>query len=277
MGLDAHVHCRCWEDGKCNPPASLAARLWYDPLTGEVNQTTPTGLSMQEVLALDLEYDCWIMEGACAHEFMDLARERIANWGGLREFQHALRCVGEGLCTTLLHEIPNSNGGLTTPAAAKFCLLELDRLASVGEFGHIVQLSNGTTGEVIHSRVAPYNGWLSTNGKTNTSTRLDADGAFVVERGRAGVMQHDPDADILFRSQRFGQTRTATGEFCLTDLSSGAKVLIRHGFDDSTGDYPVLLVVSQSKDHSSRYVYWVEPLRRVFHAAVETGHPVLWT
>lgn len=276
MGLDASVKCRCWEDGLCSPPASLAPRLWYDPETAEVNQTTPENLSLEEVLPLYLEYDLWVMEGACAHFNMLIACERISNWSGLREFQHALRSLGKDAYTSLLREIPNSNGGMTKPADAWMCLAELDRFCSTGPFGRIVELVDGDSGEVIHSRVGPYDGWLGTDGATGISHRLNMDGTFQIERGQAGVMQHDPDAKILFLSKEFSQAKTAEEVICFTDLTSGKQLLCAKGFRDASERYPTSFRVTQSLDTPARYEYCVEPLRRVFRAAIDTGHPVLW-
>ncbi len=277
MGLDAAVRCRCWEDGLCNPPASLTPRLWYDPATAEVNQITPENLSEQKILELYLEYDLWVMEGACAQRSMSIAREHVSNWGGLREFQHALHSVGEGLCATLLREIPNSNGGLTKPAAARTCLAELDHFCSLSQFGTIVELVDGDSGGVIHSLVEPYHGWLATNGATNVSFRLNVDGTFQIERGRAGVMCHDPDAQILFRSRAFSQAETSAGEFCFTDLLSGDQLLCSNGLNDAPGGNPASFKVRQRTDTPARYAYCIEPLRRVFQAAVDNNHPVLWS
>ena len=277
MGLDASVSCRCWEDGLCNPPASLESRLWYDPVTAEVNQTTPENLSAQEILALDLEYDLWVMEGACTHQSMRIARERISNWSGLHEFKHALRSLGEGSNVALLREIPNRNGGLTKPADARVCLAELDHFCLTGPFGQIVELVDGGSGEVIHTRVVPYHGWLRTNGATGISYRLTMDGTFQIERGQAEVMRHDPDVKVLFRSRAFSQVAALAGEFCFTDLSSGEQLLCSDGIKDASGGYPASLKVRQGEDAPARYAYCVEPLRRVFQAAIDTGHPVLWS
>ena len=277
MGLDASVKCRCWEDGLCNPPASLAPRLWFDPTTAEVNVTMPEGLPEEEHMALYLEYDLWVLEGACAHESMSVVGERISNWSGLREFQHALRSLGEGSNAALLREIPNRNGGLTKPADARMCLAELDSLCLTGPFDQIVELVDAGSGGVIHSRVGPYDGWLGTNGATGVSRRLTMDGSFQIERGQAGVMRHDPDAKVLFRSKAFSQTRMPAGDYCFTDLSSGEQTICSDGLQDGSGCYPAMFKVKQSKDNPARYAYCVDPLRRVFHAAVDTGHPVLWS
>jgi hypothetical protein len=277
MGLDASVKCRCWEDGLCHPPAALAPRLWYNPATAEVEQVTPEHLSVEDFLALDLEYDRWVAESACAHRWMCSARERISNWSGLREFQHALRSLGEGSYAALLREVANKNRGLTLPADARACLDELNRFTSLASFGETVQLVESTNGNVLHSRTGPYDGWIGANGAIGISRRLTADGFFQIEQGLAGAMQHDDEAKILFCSKRFSQARTPAAAFCLTDLSSGEQVRCADGLKDSSGRYPALLEVRQSKDSPARYAYCVEPLRRVFHAAIDTGHPVLWS
>ena len=192
MGLDASVRCRCWEDGLCSPPPSLAVRLRYDPETAKVSQVMPEGLSLEEVMTFHLEYELWMMEHACVHEDMRIASERISNWAGLREFQHALHIMGEDACANLQRQIPDFNGGLTGPADAQRCLVELEYFCSTTSFGETVELIAGDMGEVLHSRVAPYAGWLSTNSATGISCRLTADGTFQIESGPAGLMQHDP-------------------------------------------------------------------------------------
>lgn len=276
MGLDASVKCRCWEDGLCKPPASLAPRLWFDPTTAEVNITMPDGLPEEELMALYLEYDLWILEGACAHDSMSVVGERISNWGGLREFQHALRSLGEGSNAALLREIPNGNSGLTKSADARMCLAELNRFCSASAFGRVIELVDGNDGGVIHSRIGPYDGWLGTDGATGISSRLNLDGTLQVEHGPAGVMRPDPDAEILFCSNAFSQARTAAGMFCFTDLTSGKQLTCTNGIQDASGRYPASLKVTQGLDISARYAHCIEPLRRVFQAAIDTGHPVLW-
>lgn len=142
-----------------------------------MDQVTPRGLSAEELLALDLEFDLWVMEGACVHRNMEIASERISNWGGLRQFQHALHHLGRDLYPALLREIPDGNGGMTKPADARTCLAELDRFRATGPFSGTVELVDVDKGEVIHSRIEPYDGWLSTNADTGVSHRLTVDGA----------------------------------------------------------------------------------------------------
>ena len=276
MGLDAYVTCRCWEDGLCDPPISLASRLWYDPVRAEVNVRELEGLSAQESLALYLQDDLWFEESACAHRTMRIALERISNWGGLRAFKHALRSLGEDIYPTLLREIPNTNGGVTQPADARLCLAELSRFSAVGPFGQIIELIEASSSDVIHSRIVPYDGWLGTDGATHISIRLTADGVLQIERGRAGVMRHDDDATVLFRSKAFSLAKAPTGEFLFTDLPSGRQHLCSSGFHGASDLCPSSFEVKQSLDDPARYAYCVEPLRRVFQAAIANDHPVLW-
>lgn len=277
MGLDASVKCRCWEDGLCHPPASLAPRLRYNSETAEVTQSIPTNISIEKLCALDLEYYNWIMDDACVHQRMEIVAERISNWAGLRSFQHALRSLGEASYPALLREIPNRNGGLTKPADARICLAELDCFCSAGPFGRIVELLDGNSSAVLHSRVESYDGWLGTDGATGISHRLNSDGIFQIEHGRAGVMQHDPDAKILFRSKAFTQALTPTGKISFTDLLSGKQFTCASGIEDASGHRPALLKITKRRDVPGRYACRVEALRRVFSASIDTGHPVLWS
>ena len=276
MGLDAAVSCRCWEDGLCNVPAALAPRLWQDPVTGEVNQTIPEHLPEQEDVELYVEHYLWVMQGACAHEHMRIVSERISNWGGLRDFQHALRSAGRERHAALLREIPDGNGGLTTPAAARMCLTELDHFCSMGEFGTVVELVDGASGDVVHIRTEPYDGWLASSGATGITFRLNADATFQVERGAAGVMQRDPDAVVLFRSRAFSQAAVSGAGVRFTDLASGGHFVCPAEPKGSLRLPGASFKVTRRADTPAQYAYCVQPLRRVFQAAVDTGHPVLW-
>ena len=89
-------------------------------------------------------------------------------------------------------------------------------------------------------------------------------------------MRHDPDAEILFRSVSFSQAETAAGTFCFTDLPSGKRLLCPEGIQDAAGGHPRSFKVTQVLDDPARYAYCVQPLRRVFRASINTGHPVLW-
>lgn len=91
-------------------------------------------------------------------------------------------------------------------------------------------------------------------------------------------MRHDPDAKVLYRSKAFSQTRMpAGGDLCFTNLFLGEQTICTDGLEDGSGCYPAMFEVKQSKDNPARYAYCVDPLRRVFHAEVVTGHPILWS
>ncbi len=272
MGLDAYVTCRCWEEGLCDPPASIASRLRYDPVRAELDRIEPEGLSAQEGLALYLEDDLWFEQSACAHPKMWVAHERISNWGGLGAFRHALRSLGENPCATLLREIPDSNGGMTKPVDARACLVELSHFCAMGPFGQLNQIIECSHGDVIIAE----GGWLGTSGSAGVTLRLTADGTFQIESTRGGVLGHNDEATILFRSRMFHLAKTPPGEFIFTDLHSGQKLLCSFAFYGASDLCPSTFEVAQSKDNPARYAYCVEPLRRIFHAALANNHPVLW-
>ena len=206
---------------------------------------------------------------------MNLAAEWISNWAGVRAFQGALRTLGEAPYAALLQQIPDVNGGLTRPADARRCLTELDQFSREPPFGCKVVLCAAETGETLFDRVEPYDGWLATAGATSVSYRLTADGMFQIEHGSKGVMRYDPDAIILFKAHEFTAVRASDRTCCFTDASSGAS-FVGSNLMTLASDSPKAFRVKKTADVPNNYDC-AGRLRRVFAAAVESGHPVIWT
>lgn len=262
MGLDATVRCRCWEDGLC-APTRLKSHIHIDAGSNSLDIDLPWETFKDEIL----EFDQWVIH-ACAHPEMMQASEWIANWAGVRALQNALRTAGENEFAGLLRELPNNNGGLTFPEAARSCLKELDRFESVGVFGNYAELVDIETGTLIAERIEAYDGWFQSNGSTGYEFSLEADGHLRVRHAQLGT---------VFRAKEFGQTKVSGKEFIYTDLTNGARCICPDGLQNhQTFDYPLMLKGVVGFDSASRYAYSIAALRRVFSAAIEVNHPVSW-
>ena len=262
MGLDAGVRCRCWEEGLC-APTRLKPHIYLDAGSDRLDIALSWDTHEKEVL----EFDQWV-EQACAHPGMRQAQEHVQSWPGLRAFQNALRTIGEGCFQTLLREIPNSNDGLTSPEAAKDCLEELDRFQSAGTFGSHIKLFDSDTGSRLAERIEAYD-WFAANGRTGYEFSLTGDGNMLIRHKQLG---------IVFRAKAFTQSRTLDGQFIYTNLLDGAECVCPYGLKvDKKCEYRSRLNVVIDCDSVERHSYIVNALRRVFSAAIETGHPVSWT
>jgi len=166
LGLDATVRCRCWEDGLC-APTRLKSHTHIDAGSNSLDVDLPWETFKDEIL----EFDQWVVH-ACAHPEMMQASEWIANWAGVRALQNALRTAGENEFAGLLRELPNNNGGLTFPEAARSCLEELDRFESVGVFGHYAELVDSETGTLIADALKPMMGGSSRTAALGTNLAL---------------------------------------------------------------------------------------------------------
>lgn len=199
---------------------------------------------------------------------MRQAQEHIQSWLGVRALQNALRTIGEKGFQTLLREIPNSNGGLTSPEAAKDCLKELNRFQSIGTFGRRIELVNSDIGCVLAERIEAYDGWFAANGRIGYEFSLTGDGNLLIRQGQLG----------LFRAKVFTQSKTPDGQFIYTNTLDGVQCVCPDGLqDDETSEYPSRLNVLVGSDSADRHGYIVNALRRVFSAAVEIDHPVSWS
>ena len=263
MGLDAGVRCRCWEEGLC-APTRLKPHIYLDAGSDSLDIALPWETHEMEVL----EFDRWV-EQACAHPGMRQAQEHVQNWAGVRAFQNALRTIDEECFRTLLREIPNSNGGLTLPEAAKDCLQELNRFQSTGTFGRHIGLVDSDTGSRLAERIDAYDGWFAASGQTGYEFSLAGDGHMLIRQKQLG---------IVFRAKAFTQSRTPDGQFIYTNLLDGAQCVCPNGLeDDEASEYPSRLNVVVDYDSVERHSYIFNALRRVFSAAIETGHPVSWS
>ena len=262
MGLDAAVRCRCWED-RLYAPTRLKPHIHLDAGGDYLSIDLSWDTHRKEIL----EFDQWV-ETACAHPGMLQAIEHVQNWAGVRAFQHALRLIDEKQLQNLLREIPSSNGGLTSPQAAKDCLKELDRFESAGAFGRWVRLLDSDTGSLLAERIDAYDGWFISNGRTGYEFSLTDDGHILIQQDQLG---------IVFRAKAFTQHRVPDGQFIYTNTLDGAQCVCPDGLqDDETSEYPSRLIVVGS-DSADRHGYIVNAFRRVFSAAVEIDHPVSWS
>lgn len=280
MGLDASVMCNCYARGLTTPP----------PHREQVR------IDNEGYLALDLPWESHQAEhrafdewkaGACVHEDMNAACERISNWTGYRLFQQALGVVGWERFPTLLAVLPNANGGLVPAAESARCLAEL-RVFEECYRTSVPALFDSETGAVLHLHVQVYQGVFIHGGRSGVHVGIDGRGLFV--RERQGAQRE------LFRAMRIEQRPVVCGDdegAELVDLDSGVCLTVAlriHGaaipwpdgrMQDDQGRWrfsePARMHVAPHEQTAASFDFILGSLRTVFTASVETSNPVRWS
>ena len=188
-------------------------------------------------------------------------------------------------------ELPNWNGGLMSPQSASDALGELTYFHSLESVGSNAFLVNTSTGEDIFQHIAADEGVFILSGRTGVDIGIGEFEFFVRSR----------EAD-LFRATRFRQSvknlnqrkrddeplqveylNLDTGErfLCHTAVAGKAIPWPDGRMENDEGrrrfEYPKELHVEIRKVLPGDFAYILEPLGKVFRAAVETGNPVRWS
>ncbi|RFU41297.1 hypothetical protein DZF91_12645 [Actinomadura logoneensis] len=259
MGLDAFVLCRCWQDGRTTEP----------PVPRERIMTDDHGPYLDEGFhgALDEVFGKWKAAAACPHGDMEIARERISNWGGYRYLREAMETAGWDRFPVLREYLPESNDGDLPAGRAREALAELAAFRECAAVGTEVVLLDEDTGDVLATSIRAYGGVFVWDGMAKRRVGVDARGLFVVdESGRE-----------LFRALRCTQRRVRAGRVRFrTEDGAETTLDLTSTIAERDGAYPRRLRVVERPLDGSFFDYAVEPLRKVCEAAAETGNPVVW-
>ncbi len=264
MGLDARVRCRCWEEGKTTP-CPFPGLVELDRSCDSVELKPDAAWNLEQ----ELRFDRW-RSSCCAHEDMAYARARISNWYGVRLFQQTLCDLGRDRFATLLAEIPDGNGGLTSPAAAAAALAELDAFEQIRDLGRDAILVDAENSTRLYHSIAAYDGIFFLSGRGDRlAMGVDADGFFLI--GREG--------DERFRSRDFAQRQLGEAAFEFRDLATGRSHVCDNGVScagPGSARYPSHLRIDIVNRQAADFQYILVPLRQILAASVAVGNPVAW-
>lgn len=175
MGLDAHVSCNCYKEGKTSPFPLPELEQYFGLFDEGWELKMP---NRDYSIEIDLEVDRWMRDDACQHEDMQIATEGLSNWSGYRAFQQALSEIGWHHFPTLKAELPERNGGYMIAESSAKALKELDYFQHEARFGTKFSLFDTETGEVIHDYVKGYRGIFILDSKLGLDIGVDPDGFF---------------------------------------------------------------------------------------------------
>jgi hypothetical protein len=229
--------------------------------------------------AIHQRFEAWL-ETCCPHPRTHYAQEWIANWLGVSDFKLALDEINPRRFRTLRNELPNMNGGSTSPEAAASCLVEIDEFESVGSFGRVFRVVDSSTGKRLQG---------NSTGEPFMMQGLKLE----IGADAAGLYVREPRGRELFRAFRVEQIEMAERsslwrkhdrQFELIDRDGGARVTtgMAVAVHSLAADgkwvptYPRFIEVRVEPNNSIEYANLLQRLRKIFRASVEVSSPVLW-
>jgi hypothetical protein len=277
VGLDAFVRCRCWEDGLISAPP-----VPRELIAADEDEPGYLGLSVPYDGNEDLHgrFDAWLAQGACAHERMEQARARVANWAGYRLFQQALGAVGWERFPTLRAYLPQGNGGTLPAAYAAAALAELREFEDAAHAGEQVHLVDEDTGRLLAVGVPSYGGVFMLCGSTQHHVGVDEAGLFV--RDVSVAPEREEFRSLRCTQEVIGDRADGKGQLvCLTDASTSEQATVALagpiGRDHAgPAGYPRRMRVKKVARSGSDFCYITDSLTEVLRAAQSTGNPVVW-
>ncbi|MEV4255146.1 hypothetical protein AB0J52_18490 [Spirillospora sp. NPDC049652] len=264
MGLDAFVLCRCWQDGRTTEPPVPRERIKSDDYGPYLDGESGATLLMDP---LDGVFQMWKAGAACPHEHMEIARERIASWGGVASLRQAMENAGWERFPVLREHLPESNGGELPAERADEALAELAAFRACDRVGTEVVLLDEDTGDVVATGIRAYRGVFVWDGMARRRVGVDERGLFV----------SDDSGRELFRALRCTQRRVRAGRVRFRAEDGAETTLdLTSTIGERDGSYPTRLHVVERPLGGAYFDSVLEPLRKVCEAAVETGNPVVW-
>jgi hypothetical protein len=295
MGLDAIVYCNCYRQGRIVSPSPYP-HLTFINGNGEVQFKT---LSKSRRIRDKQQTRFWKWKAtACQHPEMEY-HERIANWAGYSLFLSALEQVGWDQFPTLHEELPQANGGEMSASAARVVLQELAIFKQRYQ-GRMTVLIHVETGKDIMQSVPSWAGsfiWTPF-----CEIGFDSQGLFIRTRDEPprecfrSIHPEQrpwdpknisaPTSEIIEPTGSVVLTHVKTGEqsvsrigsqqhrFIYTDLATGRQCICPKAVIDT--QEPCTFQIEEREETAEDYQYILEPLTRIFQAAIETGNPVCW-
>lgn len=287
MGLEASVMCTCYAEGKTTP-SPFPDRLVIDSAGFPALLARPDADDEKD----SEQFAAWL-RSCCAHPGMLYEVAYVASWHGYREFLTALESLGWDHFPALEAGLPISNAGTMPAQAAANALAELDYFNVQGNVSRNLFVINGETRERLFSYVPEHHGVFIWDGDNGHNIGLERDGFFIED---AWEMSR-----IVFRAPRMEQLllepdateANGSGRVQYTDPDSGRRFECKTPipgreipWDDGRMrndegrfrlEYPRLLEVEEQPLTADYFAYIVEPLTKLFKAAVDTGNPVRWS
>lgn len=270
MGISASVLCTCYPEGKTTP-CPAAEHFHYDP-----SAAPALDLGYEDSEALHEAFQRWLTT-CCEHPGMVYALEFIASWRGYRAFSDALDELGSEKFPLLTAQLPDGVDGISSAADAAGMLDEIARFEALQTVVTQAVLVDSERGQDISMGSQVLGGALTMDRVTGYDLGFDERGFFVRDRWE---MNRE-----LFRALRVEQQLLHPEELLVeyVDRDSERRFQCRVPFGKVMPGEDGLPRMALQFFHVElrpttpmRFLYILEPLKRILQASVATGNPVRW-
>ncbi|MFX1237577.1 MAG: hypothetical protein ACFFAS_09930 [Promethearchaeota archaeon] len=238
------------------------------------------------------EFREWIKD-ACLHERMEIVKERVSNWSGVRLFQEAMRENGSEHFPVLLSEIPDVNGGHTSADLAAKMQSELEFFKNLPSLGKSIWLIDTETGGLLHEHVKSHDGIFMLGGGNTIQFGLDPAGFFVFDKqSNKVVFRSSKFEQKIFNQEMEKEKKGSRKGVRFVDMPSGRTWegnafipgeqipwpdgKLRNDKGQFRSRFPLKLHIEERDRIPSDFEYIIEPLLRLCTAACETRNPICW-
>lgn len=270
MGYDAYVRCNCYRDGK------ISSKPPFEEFVEEDEEGIWLNLDWETNKEKHDAFDHWKYSNPCEHEDMEVCSERLANISGMGAFRRILIELGVENYPILSKYLPKANGG-NLPVKYAFAMQqELEKLRQETTNEILIELKELTTNTRVQSINSKYELPFVFLGKSKLRCSLSQAGFQVIrERNLLGLKLQS----IIFKSQKFKQTKLADKRYLLTDYNTQKTFELSvnlHSGDNCIDDFLEFQVIEANASVADEYSYIIEPLLKLTKASQETGNPIIW-
>lgn len=315
MGLDAVVHCTCFQDGKASKPPIPRELIAFDEAGSpvpiwETLPRTETTETTTERLEASIAFMSWI-ETACEHEHMELVAERIGNVAAAGQLRRAASGLDQDRFPHLFPILSRIRGLMdeTLPATeARAALPELEALLREPCLGttRTLQELDGTIIEgdldlwqPSDSGFVSLGPWSQYQSQYANLVELGIDGYEFVVRTRGEKPRELFRARMVTQTVHHSSDSTSAHSHKHTELYvtfrnvvTDERIKVRsfgvrasgkwpNGKlrDDEHGFlhyYPTNIIVGERRIMVTEFWWNLTQLHRLFSASDRTGNPVHW-
>lgn len=290
MGLNAHVYCNCYEEGKTTVPPVAKELLYMDD--GWLSIHYPSAMVEEERWVLADKLTEW-EKNCCDHYARRVFETRISNWFGVRKFEDAV--IAANKYSTLASIIPSHNGGCVEAAQSPQALAELEEFCnSIGEVEGVFLIDAKTDKPIFSCLSSTIISW---QGKEKLNIGFDNNGLFVMVGETKADFNYFVDtqesyemestiAFEQFRSKHFTREFVSEEEridnngrtfkvrlSMLTDVETKKQYKVEFLSEcPKMREFKVIKRPYEPDDFDA-----IKPLRQLLKASIETANPIYWT
>jgi hypothetical protein len=274
MGYSAFVMCDCYQTGKTGkPPYEEYVKIEDGYITLQIPESIKRE-NPKLAYKMDDQFDEW-KQSACQHEDMECISEYITNIMGMTAFATIIKDRGgEERFPILTNNFLNQSEGYLPTKLLKPLLEELIAFENEKTEEEKVILYDKTTETTIASvnkdkcsifLFTPCNNY-----------GVAGEGFFILHNKMGGKKEVPT---VAFVSEHFIQKKIKEDTYRFIDVPSHIYIDCDTGINfkkETDFAYKEFVIRREKKGITDEYGYLIESLRKLIHASLETGNPIVW-